>query len=109
MTAVAINWWVTWLCGILAGGLAFFSRSIFRRFKKDRNKQDALWAGLRSLLRDSIIWSHNHYTEKGYCPIYARENIEDMYNQYHVLGGNGVVTSLVEELKDLPTKKEDVS
>ncbi|MEG1180203.1 MAG: hypothetical protein RR911_05590 [Oscillospiraceae bacterium] len=59
--------------------------------------------GLQALLKDRIIQAYNHIIKQGYCPIYALENISEMYEQYHLLGGNGTVTRLVEELKQLPT------
>lgn len=62
--------------------------------------------GVQALLRDRIIQSYNHYTDKGHCPIYALDNITKMYDEYHALGGNGTVTKLVEEIKELPTTKE---
>ena len=52
------------------------------------------------------------WSERGYCPIYARENATRMYEPYHILGGNDVATDLIEDLKGLPTepqkKKEGV-
>ena len=36
------------------------------------------------------------------------ENILDSYGAYHALGGNGTITKMVEELKKLPTGKEQV-
>lgn len=67
-------------------------------------------AGLRSLLRDRLIQSYNHNVyERKYCPIYEKENVTDMYNQYHNLGGNGTVTKLYHELMELPTEpKEEI-
>lgn len=43
--------------------------------------------------------------DKGFCPIYALENINALYAQYHALGGNGIVTEIIEKLKSLPTEK----
>lgn len=64
----------------------------------------AVTAGVRALLRKSIIDGYNEAMDRGYCPIYARENIQDMYDQYHALKGNGTVTHLVEEIYNLPTE-----
>jgi Zn/Cd-binding protein ZinT len=36
-------------------------------------------------------------------PLYARENVLEMYNAYHALGGNGAITKLMEEMENLPT------
>ena len=43
----------------------------------------ALFAGVRSLLRKEIIDEYNHYMDIGYIPIYALENVVEMYKAYH--------------------------
>ena len=45
--------------------------------------------------------------EKGYMPIYERENLEHLTTEYYALNGNGVVHSLVEKLDKLPTQIND--
>ncbi len=39
----------------------------------------------------------------GYFPIRDREVLQDIFDQYHHLGGNGVISHLMEELQELPT------
>lgn len=60
--------------------------------------------GIQALLRDRLYWTYNHYNAKGYAPIYARENFENMYNQYHSLGANGVMDDIKEKFENLPTE-----
>lgn len=67
----------------------------------------ALFAGVRSLLRKEIIDEYNHYMDIGYIPIYALENVVEMYKAYHRLGGNGACTKIVEELKDLSSYQRE--
>ena len=67
----------------------------------------AVELGVQALLRDRIVQTYNHYHEKGYWPIYARENFDALYQQYRALGGNGAVESLCGILKELPTEKEE--
>lgn len=67
----------------------------------------ALFAGVRSLLRKEIIDEYNHYMDKGYIPIFAMENVIDMYRAYHRLGGNGTITKIVEELKELSSYQKE--
>lgn len=74
--------------------------------EEEKKKNAAVANGMQALLRDRIIQSYNYYHDKGYCPIYARENIKKLYNPYHELGGNDVATDLVEELFELPTDKK---
>lgn len=72
--------------------------------KERKEKEEAIKLGMQSLLRVRIIETYNHYSDKGVCPIYARENMEALYVQYHELGGNGTVRDLIEKLNDLPTE-----
>ena len=64
--------------------------------------------GLQALLRAQMINDYNKWDGKGYAPIYARENFENCYIQYHALGGNGVMTDLHDKFMDLPTNKSEV-
>lgn len=65
----------------------------------------SLKEGLLSLLRAEIIRSHDKYTKKGFCPIYAKDALEKAYNAYHGLGGNGAMTRLYEEILNLPIEE----
>ena len=40
----------------------------------------------------------------GYCSSFMKENVKDMYESYHMLKGNGLVTSMVNQLYDLPNE-----
>ena len=41
--------------------------------------------------------------------MYARENITSMYEAYHSLGGDGIVTDMVRQAMELPYKKGEAS
>lgn len=97
-----VRYWLEVLFGAALSLLGLAYKRLAIRIKE----QDAIKLGIRSLLRDRIICQYNHYMEKGFCPIYAMENINAMYEQYHALCGNGTVTELVERLKDLPDSEK---
>ncbi len=59
--------------------------------------------GVQALLRASMINDYNKWLEKGYAPIYARENFENCWKQYHALGKNGVMDDLHNKFLELPT------
>ena len=99
MKEFILKYWVEALFGVIATALSVCYRKLLSRVKK----QDTVGMGVQALLRDRIIQAYNHYMNKGYCPIYGLENVEEMYKQYHALGGNGTITELVERVKDLPT------
>lgn len=66
--------------------------------KKDR---DANTKGTMLLLRVQLIEYHDRYMTKGSIPSYAYENFCEMYEAYHKLGGNGMVTKMKEEIDHL--------
>lgn len=95
-----IDWAVPFVCG-LAVSLFTLVVSLLLRMKK---RASLLEDGVQSLLRLEIVRSYNEYTEKGYCPIYAKESLTRGYRDYHSLGGNDVATSLYEKIMQLPTE-----
>ena len=103
---IAIKYWVNFAFGIVAAGLIAGYKKLMDKQKEAEVEQKAIANGVKALLRDRIIQSCNHYSEKGYFPLYARENIEDLFKEYAALGGNGTVKDLVEETKKLPREKE---
>ena len=68
--------------------------------KEDSSKTKA---GLQALLRSELIAMFNKWSDKGYAPIYARENFENCYQRYHELGANGVMDDIYHKFYDLPT------
>lgn len=84
---------------LLTGG-----QYIVKRMNKNETKTEAICLGVQALLRDRLIQAYNHYNDKGYAPIYAKENFENMYDQYHSLGKNGVMDQHYTEFMKLPDK-----
>ena len=95
-----INNWVAWLFTLLGALVGH----LYSKITDMRKRTTAIEDGIRALLRNDIIKSYNKCQEKGYCPIYEMENIEEMYKQYHELGGNGTITELVERIREFPTQ-----
>lgn len=60
--------------------------------------------GIQALLRAQLISDWNKYSELGYAPIYARENFENVYTQYHNLGANGVMDDIRNKFLALPDR-----
>lgn len=71
--------------------------------KKDR---DANSKGTMLLLRVQLIEYHEKYTNLGEIPSYAYQNFMEMYDAYHTLGGNGMVTKMKEEIEELHLKRK---
>lgn len=59
--------------------------------------------GVQALLRAQMISDYNKWSERGYAPIYARQNFENCWAQYHSLGANGVMDDIHKKFLALPT------
>lgn len=75
---------------------------LWAKLRQSKKENNALKAGVQALLRDRIIQAYNHYTEKGWMPIYARDSLNACYNSYEALGENGVIDDLMKQLRALP-------
>ena len=89
-----------------SGLLVTILTAVWRKIKVNEKKTESVQLGVQALLRDRLYSTYMHYQEKGYAPIYARENFENMYNQYHTLGANGVMDDIYRKFMTLPTKNE---
>ena len=76
---------------------------ILKHQKKDR---DANSKGTMLLLRVQIIEYHDKYIREGKIPSYAYENFDEMYQAYHELGGNGMITKMYEEVQELHLREK---
>ena len=74
-----------------------------------KKSRDANSCGTMLLLRVQLIEYHSKYTKRGNIPSYAYENFNEMYNAYHDLGGNGMVTHMKEEIDQLHFNKNEES
>ena len=74
--------------------------------KKQKRDRDANSKGTMLLLRVPLIEYHDKYMRIGEIPSYAYENFNEMYDAYHKLGGNGMVTKMKQEIEELHLKKK---
>lgn len=87
-----------WLCALgIPTVLAAAFRFVFLQIKGVR-------LGVQALLRAQMIDDYNKWEERGYAPIYARQNFENCWAQYHALGANGVMDDLHAKFLQLPTE-----
>ena len=74
--------------------------------KKQKRDRDANSKGTMLLLRVQLIEYHDKFMRLGEIPSYAYENFNEMYDAYHKLGGNGMVTKMKQEIEELHFKKK---
>ena len=77
---------------------------LLKEQKKDR---DANSKGTMLLLRVQLIEYHDKYVALGEIPSYAYDNFVEMYNAYHTLGGNGMITKMYNEIQSLHLQKKN--
>ena len=90
-----------WLCllgvpALLAAGVKYILSQI-----------KGIKLGVQALLRAQMIAEYNKWEDRGYAPIYARQNFENCWEQYHNLGVNGVMDDLHKKFLQLPTEPPD--
>ena len=73
-----LDTFISWLIPFLCGGAVTFAGTMLIKLKAIKN-------GLQCLLRAEIIRSYDKYTERGYCPLYAKEALTRAYKAYHAL------------------------
>ena len=66
----------------------------------------AIAEGVKALLRDRLLQGYKHYIEKGYADMDDRSNMENVWRQYHALGGNGDMNDLRRTFRHLPMAKD---
>ena len=93
---VFLNWALPFICCAVCGWVV----GVVRGYKKHLS---AFTDGVKSLLRSEIIRNYEKYTDRGYCPIYAREPLSHVYEAYHALGGNSTATDLYKKTMALPS------
>lgn len=72
--------------------------------KEQKKERDANAKGTMLLLRVQLIEYHDKYMKLQEIPSYAYDNFVEMYEAYHALGGNGMVTKMYNEIKSLHLK-----
>lgn len=104
MQEFILRYWLEVFFGLVLGFLSFVIKRIAVSLNKEMKDQSSIKIGVQAILRDRLINSYNYHIELGFCSIHDRDNILNMYRQYHTLGVNGVVDGLMDELLSLPVK-----
>lgn len=64
--------------------------------------------GVKALLRAQMISDYNKWSERKYAPIYAKQNFENLWEQYHAIKGpNGVMDGLHNNFMALPSERPE--
>ena len=100
-----------WLCLLGVQGIItlILSRVISKKLntadaKAEQAKREtaAIAEGVKALRRDRLLQGYKHYIEKGWADMDDRANMENVWQQYHALGGNGDMNDLRRTFRHLP-------
>lgn len=88
-----------WLCVLGIPGM-FLTMvtgliSIIRQIK-------VMKAAMKASLRDRLVQGYKSGIRQGFADMEDRKNMENIYRQYHVLGGNGDMKDLRKTFRHLP-------
>lgn len=97
--------WLALLSIAVQGGICKFFWGLYKQYQV---KADARDAALRALLRVQIISRCHKSQREGFIAVYNLENLNDMFAQYTVLGGNGAVVPLVKRTQQLPCVEKEM-
>lgn len=82
---------------LLSAGLAFYV--------SEKNRRRGLDRGVQALLRCRMLIEYERYKKEG-ITYSEKKNFINMYECYHALGKNGVMTSIYQLVLDMEIKKE---
>lgn len=74
-----------------------------KKSSKDKKRQ-ALDAGVQALLRERILQNHRYFVNRGYITAIEKQVFMALAESYEALGENGFMTSVINEVLNLPVK-----
>lgn len=110
MNPVAISILSGIITAFVGGMLVFFGQLLCNRIAAKKRAQDneenATNKGVQALLMDKLEEKHDIYVKRGYATQREKELYDKVYQAYHNLGKNGVMTAAYKEVMSLPFFKE---
>lgn len=96
MIDIIVKYWLEILLTTITSGIIY----VFKEYIGLKN-------GLKALLRNEIVRIYETYSRLGYCPSYMKENANEIYINYHKLKGNGMATSMINAINELPNELKE--
>lgn len=90
------------ISAIATAVMLYLARRLRNWMDKKELEDKALREGLQSLLRDKILDKAEKGLQAGFATLKDKENLQRMYQSYHNLGGNDIVTSVYQQYLELP-------
>ena len=74
--------------------------------QQNKSKKDYTQEALKILLKSELKKEYIEFMQKGYVTFEDLENVNEVYEAYHNLKGNGTGTKMIEEIRKLPIKED---
>ena len=98
------NWLALFSIPTLIGSLWAY---LIKRIQHSDEQTRALQKGVQALLRERLLHSYRKFFKLGYVDYYDRQNVDNMYQQYHSLYKNGVMDDMHVRFMALPLGTEE--
>ena len=98
------NWLALFSIPTLIGSLWAY---LIKRIQHSDEQTKALQKGVQAPLRERLLHSYRKFFKLGYVDYYDRQNVDNMYQQYHSLYKNGVMDDMHIRFMALPLGTEE--
>lgn len=102
MLEFILEYWIQFLFGLIVSFLCFLYRKIIYHYRIVNYTKN----GVKVLLKGEIIRRYQEYKKLDCISIFDREIINDLYQEYKNLGGNGMIQDMIENISDIPLETE---
>lgn len=78
---------------------------IVTKQSKKTSEDNSLKVGVQALLRNTLLSDGEKFLARGWIDMAHKQNYENIFQAYHNLGKNGVMSEMYKEVMALPTTK----
>lgn len=97
---IFIKYWIEILFGLIISFLTYLYRSLANYKHMIISTRN----GVRSLLKGEIIRKYYELKTRAEITVYEKQIVDELYEEYVNLGGNGVIKHLCDDIQSLPVK-----
>lgn len=102
MWEFVVKYWVEFAFGLVAAGLIGAYKHLYKKVKDNRSMEKAVAEGVKYLLMFQLREEGERYLKDKKCSIEDKREYEMVYDAYHALGGNNAITTLRDQVLNLP-------
>lgn len=113
MVEFVVKYWVQWVFGLIAAGLAGVCARLNKKLKKEQKKNQAIENGLKGILRIQIIDTYDRCVANGgKISLSRKDAIGDVYRSYCELcesaeAVDDTVKQLYDEIVHMPLERKE--